>query len=325
MASQISRIFFIDQKIRSKGKITVSEIADYCEVSAVTAKRDIEAMRDRLNAPIYYDFKLHAYRYSEEFPLLSFAGEQIFHFYAVVKGLLKNEHYLPLTAEYSRAVLLQKITELLPDEYRELSDRVTYINSDYEQIDFTRLRILLQGMSENKILDLDYATKGLAVNKRKIEPHRLVCYGSKWYLIAYCHLRKELRIFSLSRVKNLTLTAEKFSQNLNLTGSINLLTETFGIAKNKHIKTATVLFSEPVSHYVKNQIWHPEQKTREVMSEGVFTLEMKLPYGKPEELIGRVLKYGQFAEITKPLTLREQWLNEIKNTYQKFIKEENLS
>lgn len=320
MASQISRIFFIDQKIRSKGKITVREIADRCDVSNVTAKRDIEAMRDRLNAPIYYDFKTHAYRYKEEFQLLSFAGEQIFHFYAIVKGLLKNENYLPLTAEYSRTVLLQKITELLPDEYQELSERVTYINSDYEKIDFTRLRMLLQSMYNSKILVLDYATKAQSVNRRKIEPHRLVCYGSKWYLIAYCHLRKELRIFSLSRIQNLTETDEKFSKQVNLTESNTFLTESFGIAKNRHIKIATILFSEPASQYVKNQVWHPEQKTREINEEGKLTLELKLPYGQPEELIGRVLKYGQHAEITKPLQLRDQWLYEIRNTYLKYYK-----
>ena len=47
MASQISRIFFIDQRIRTAGKVTLKEIMQQGEVSTITAKRDIETLKPK--------------------------------------------------------------------------------------------------------------------------------------------------------------------------------------------------------------------------------------------------------------------------------------
>ena len=61
--SQTERILFIDRRIRLAGKTTINETADKFEVSVRQVKRDIEYLRDRLQAPIIYDRKLKGYIY----------------------------------------------------------------------------------------------------------------------------------------------------------------------------------------------------------------------------------------------------------------------
>lgn len=324
MASQISRIFFIDNKIRTFGKVTLKDIAEQGDVSEITAKRDIEAMRDRMNAPIIYSRKLRAYTYNQEFQLLDFAGEHLFLFYVLARGLAKNHNYLPLTAEYSRKIITDKIKKILPEEYAEISDNFLYVNSDYERVDFLLLKTILESMSLRKKLLLYYFTKAKDLSKRKIEPIKVICYGTKWYLAAYCYNRKAIRIFSLSRIDRLELLEDNFEQN-DLTKEVDkLINESFGIAKADKLKTAVIKFYEPGSYFVKNQIWHKDQQIKEYEENGSKILELSLPYGMPEELIGKVLKYGATAEIISPKELREQWIGEIEGMWKKFNHSEGV-
>lgn len=319
MASQIARIFLIDQRIRAKGKVTIAEIAEQSDVSVITVKRDIEAMRDRLNAPIIYDRKLRAYHYSQEFKLLNFAGEQLFLFYVLARGIAKNSNYLPLTAEYSRTLIIDKINEILPDDFSSISDNFLYFFSDYEKLDTTFINIIISSLINRKKLTLYYYTKSKILTKRVIEAGKVICYGAKWYLAAYCYSRKSIRIFSISRIDKIELTTSNCEQE-ELSIKIDRMIETsFGIAKSDKLNLAKIKFSEPASYYIKNQIWHPQQMLNEYEINGQKFIELTLPYGMPEELIGRVLKYGSSAEILSPKQLRGAWLNEIKMLLEKYF------
>lgn len=317
MASQIARIFPIDPKIRTKGKVTLTEIIDQSNISVITVKRNIEAIRDCLNAPIVYERNLRAYIYSQVFKLLNFAGEQLFLFYVISRGIAKNSHYLPLTAEYSRKIIIDKINEILPEDFSSISNNFLYFHSDYERLDTSFISILITSLSSKKKLIFYYYTKSRPLNKRIIEPGKVFCYGIKWFLAAYCYNRKSVRIFSISRIDKLELTNLSFEQNE--LGSIicTMIEKSFGIAKSNEISIAKIKFSEPSSYYVKNQIWHPDQVVNDYEVNGERFPELNLPYGMREELIGKVLKYGSTAEILSPQKLRDAWLVETKRLWEK--------
>lgn len=125
-------------------------------------------------------------------------------------------------------------------------------------------------------------------------------------------------MFSLSRIDRLEPLNESFEQK-DLSNDVDkLINESFGIAKADKVKTAIIKFYEPSSYYVKTQIWHKDQQLNEYEEDGNKILELTLPYGMPEELIGKVLKYGATAEIISPKELREQWIGEIRNLADRF-------
>lgn len=43
-----------------------------------------------------------------------------------------------------------------------------------------------------------------------MEPHTLVLKGHKWYLYAHCCLRREFRLFKVSRMKDIVVESEEF-------------------------------------------------------------------------------------------------------------------
>ena len=319
MASQIARIFFIDQRIRSAGSVTLKEIMAHGEVASATAKRDIETLKYTISAPLLYDRKLRAYKYSEEFTLLNYAGEQLFLFYVLARGLVQNKSYLPLTAEYARNVISEKIKELLPQDYRQISEYFLYTSSDYESIDFSILSTLMESMIQKQQCELEYQTKGKTSSLRSINPLKVICYGTKWYLLAYCHRNMGIRTFLFSRIQHLQLIGKHFDPDKWTIEVAGRVEDSFGIARGEAIQTATIRFYNPSSYYVKDQIWHSEQVTNVSTVDDEFVVDFQLPYAKPEELIGKVLKYGATAEIISPSSLRKQWLEQIELMSNRFL------
>jgi len=319
VASQIARIFFIDQRIRSAGSVTLKEIMAHGEVASATAKRDIETLKYTISAPLLYDRKLRAYKYSEEFTLLNYAGEQLFLFYVLARGLVQNKSYLPLTAEYARNVISEKIKELLPQDYRQISEYFLYTSSDYESIDFSILSTLMESMIQKQQCELEYQTKGKTSSLRSINPLKVICYGTKWYLLAYCHRNMGIRTFLFSRIQHLQLIGKHFDPDKWTIEVAGRVEDSFGIARGEAIQTATIRFYNPSSYYVKDQIWHSEQVTNVSTVDDEFVVDFQLPYAKPEELIGKVLKYGATAEIISPSSLRKQWLEQIELMSNRFL------
>lgn len=66
------RFYMIDMLLNRKTAVPLTRFIEELEVSRSTVKRDIEYLRDRLNAPIVWDHSLRGYRYGtqgEGFPL----------------------------------------------------------------------------------------------------------------------------------------------------------------------------------------------------------------------------------------------------------------
>ena len=49
-------------------------------------------------------------------------------------------------------------------------------------------------------------------NDRQVDPYRIIYWKNKWYLVAYCRLRDDVRTFRVDRIESLTLTDETFEQ-----------------------------------------------------------------------------------------------------------------
>ncbi len=69
---------------------------------------------------------------------------------------------------------------------------------------------LCSSFVENRSVAFDYRDRKNQTSRRTIDPHLLVHYTDHWNVIGYCHDRKALRNFMLSRIKNITLTDKPF-------------------------------------------------------------------------------------------------------------------
>ncbi|MFJ5766185.1 helix-turn-helix transcriptional regulator [Lysinibacillus sp. NPDC093210] len=54
--------------------------------------------------------------------------------------------------------------------------------------------------------------RAIEPQSRHIDPYGIVYWKSKWYTVAYCHLRKEVRSFRIDRIQSLSKTDQKFDR-----------------------------------------------------------------------------------------------------------------
>jgi proteasome accessory factor C len=109
----------------------------------------------------------------------------------------------------------EKILASLPEQARqlvnELTDR-TLVMTD--PVGLTHLELLRHAIHLGQQVELDYysASRYKVSLNRRVNPLGLKVHLGLWYLAAYCHLRKENRVFRISRMRSAILCPEHFKK-----------------------------------------------------------------------------------------------------------------
>lgn len=310
--SQSERILYLDKKMRSGGcRVTAEEAANHFEVSTRQVKRDIEYMRNRLNAPVIYDSSIRAYCYESEYNDLKFANQDFVLSFLALQSFVQNKQYFPLYEDS----LLSQLDEQVPQDYREVCKNITYQMPPVDAIKPDFFEDICTSMRDSKCLDMKYVNLRDEVSQRTIEVQKLINYGGNWYVIAWDKMREDLRTFNVSRIQSLSLTKEKFASHGNGFDKqvAEFLAGGFGIFHGSKTTPVTIHFYGKASRIVSTQEWHPEQKMSQVTDEeGQDCLELKIPVADFTELLGKVLAFGRYAVPVSPKEFVDLWKDEVK-------------
>jgi predicted DNA-binding transcriptional regulator YafY len=77
-------------------------------------------------------------------------------------------------------------------------------------VDAGDLTSIAQACRDTDRLEFDYTARDGARSARRVEPHRLVLMGRRWYLVAWDLTRFDWRSFRLDRLTRLRRTGERF-------------------------------------------------------------------------------------------------------------------
>lgn len=316
--SQMERIFFLNRMIRKNGKVTVRQVHERFEVSDRQVKRDIEYMRNRLNAPIDYSHDLHGYHFSGPFDLLQQADEKTLLYYSIIKNLSENPQVCPVVSDE----IQNRILSFLPQEYRRLTRHIRYQNEEWEEISLNQFMKLLESLLDERKLKVEYRNVEGKTSKRIIEPLEILSYAGRWYCIAFDSKRDSVRNFLLTRILSMETSLESFEHPVSEKELNRFLSETFGIFKGKKRTPVRVRFYEESLPLVERLVFHPEQKTSigKDPSRGEYR-EFILPVGDYRELIGKLLRYGASAEAIEPEDFRSEWLEKIETLAKRYLPE----
>ncbi|HEX6138017.1 MAG TPA: WYL domain-containing protein [Casimicrobiaceae bacterium] len=305
------RFYRIDQLLQERDVVSRDVFLDVLEVSLATFKRDLEYMRDRLNAPVIWDADAGGYRYGKAprtgpryaLPGLWFNEAEAFalvmmeHLLASLDhGGLIGPHIAPLRArltailgigEASAADVRKRIRLLafaprkLPLEHFEEIGRAT----------LKRLRIHI----------VYYARSTDRTSERDVSPQRLVHYRGNWYVDGWCHLRDGLRTFAIDGIGSVTLLGET-AREVPLKTLEDYLATSYGIVRGGgDVQWAKLRFSAERARWVGSEVWHPDQRAA-FDPAGRYTLE--LPYRDDRELLPEIVKHGADVEVLAPAKLR---------------------
>lgn len=313
--SQMERIAFIDRRVRERGGVTVKEVAGRFEVSERQAKRDIEYMRDRLNAGIEYSTQKHAYYYESAPDLLDNFDEKTLLFYVFVKRIAENMNYLPVVSES----LLGELSRHISRDYLPVSGRIEYDLTEFEQFSTEDVFVLLHALADRRQVDLVYRDSGGETSRRSIEPGKLINYTGKWYVAAFDHASGEFRTFLISRFISASLSKEPYRGEWDDARLEKFMNAGFGIFKRETVCETSIRFYDPVSIIVEKQTWHESQRTSRGTDEFGDYVEIALPVGSFDEILGKVLRYGSKARVVSPAGFAKRWKDEIRAMADKYL------
>ena len=307
--NRTERLYRIDDLLTQRKVVSVEAFLEELEISRATFKRDLEYLRDRLQAPIVWDRDAGGYRFEKEavgkkfeLPGLWFNASEI-HALLTMQQLLRSlgpglltPHIEPLMARLR--TLLD--SENIPVDAFEKRIRIQSLQArTYEPEHFMPIAT---AVLQRKRLSIDHHSKFDGKHtSREISPQRLTYYRENWYLDAFCHLRDEIRSFSLDSIKDVTLT-ERNAKDVSAKSISEVLDAGYGIFSGKKVKWAELAFSPERARWVSKETWHPEQECW-FTEDGTYHL--KVPYSDPREISTDILRHIPEVIVVSPTSLRE--------------------
>lgn len=312
--TNLERVFWINKQINQNGCVSTAEVIKRFEITNRTVLRTIEHMRDRLDLPIKYCMEKKAYHYTEPvhyLPIIELTEGELLA--VVLSGeLIKQYRGSAIGEQLQSAIgkILSNTTENISVSLRDLADIYSFEASTTNEVDLVIFQKLSKAIKDKLIAQMTYFTAETAtVKSRQVEPLHLRNHLGKWYLIAFDHLRQEVRDFYLGRIRALELTEEHFTikENFNLKAYLD---KGFFMIRSEKVVEVEMVFDQYQSRWIREQSPLHVSEQREELADG--RLKITVQVTALDGIKRFVMQYGSHVKIIAPLELQEAIKLEIK-------------
>ena len=317
------RFYRIDQLLNEHRVVALATFLTELGVSRATFKRDLEYLRDRLNAPIEWDRDAGGYRFARadplapkyELPGLWFNASEI-HALLTMRHLLENlgpgllaHHIEPLLTR------LHMLLDSADIPMAAVEKRIRILRANARAYEPEHFSPIASAVLQRRKLRIVYYSRDRDERlERTVSPQRLTHYRDNWYLDAWCHLRDGIRSFSLDAISRV-IPLDETALDIADAELDAVLGAGYGIFAGKTVKYAELRFSPERARWVARESWHPQQESR-FDEEGRYVL--RLPYSDDRELLMDILRHGAQVEVLQPAELRVRIAEELRSATQKY-------
>lgn len=293
-----------------RGGVTVGELAREEDCSPRTIYRDLDALQ-KAGFPLYVDKEnpnralwkfVDGYRLHTPIP---FAPDELMALY-YSRGLFRYFQGTVFSDAFDR--LSKKIIASLSDETRNLVERFENVlefglkpkkdYSGYREI----LHHVNKACSERRRIEMVYYTFSRGEEtRRRLDPYRIWYYDGALYVVGFCHLRQQVRMFALDRIRLLNVTNQTFEPPRDF--SLEKFTaHSFGIIQDELVEVKA-RFTGLAARWVLDRKWHASQ-TVERQGNGSVTVSYRV--AGTSEIKRWILGFGSQAEVLEPESLRRE-------------------
>lgn len=302
---QLSRLSIIHRLLsQSKYPVSKSKLLEALECSESTLKRVLRKINDEFDASISYDRELKGYAYdsdSHQLPLsyLNFTDKEWFALLTAEK-LFTDLHTGSLSKELEGIKqVLQKTKSRATDfgianKIEILSAIRTINHADV----FNQITTALWAESS---VDVEYQDSNKNITQRTLSPQKVFLYKDAWYLLAWCHLRSEPRIFSLNRLISAgdsNVTFYVLPENIIQT----YLKNSYGLMVGSTQHQAVLHFDQTVAPWVLDHTWHSDQQ---IETQETGELRLSFSFSDHRELVREIMRFQPNVTVISPLFLKE--------------------
>ena len=292
-----NRLFEIVYILIQKKKVTAKELANRFEVSTRTIYRDIETL-SRANIPIY------AAKGKE-------GGIEILDEDVLNKMLLTEEEQNQIL------FALQGIKKVVGQDEKDILEKLSRLFNrkadDWIRIDFSNWgkdkekeerfnKIKAAILNKNRIKFEYYNTNG-EKSKRAVKLLQIWGKDKSWYLIAFCKLKQDYRIFKIARIKEIEILEEHFERDLQQE------------SKKEKCKFKTITLKLEISKKMAYRVYD-EFEDSEITKKDDGSFVINVEYPENEWVYGYILSFGEYLKVLSP----ERVKRTIKNKIEKILK-----
>ncbi|WP_281227608.1 helix-turn-helix transcriptional regulator [Flavobacterium aquiphilum] len=312
---RFDRIVAILIQLQSKKIVKAQELADRFEVSLRTIYRDIRTL-EASGVPIYSEAGVgYALMDGYRLPPVMFTREEASSFIAAEKLMQKftdtalGNHYA--SAMYKLKAVLRSDDK---DWVSSIESNVLMQSSEklFNDKSPNTLATLFESIAEKTQVILSYeAIQSEGITVRHIEPVGVFHDNNNWYVLGYCHLRKDYRQFRADRVHGIQKTEIPFSLEHDAL-------ETY-LDKNKNVSTTKVriLVEKRIVNYLAY-----ERKYHGFVSEQEIDGKIEMTFMSRDTLEGFArwyMMFGDYATILEPEKLKTRILELLELNRQRLL------
>lgn len=314
--NRTERFYRIDQLLAARGVLSRDALLAELQVSWATLKRDLAYLKDRFNAPIVFDRAAGGYRFATpnvgpryELPGLWFSGDETHALLTMHQLLTELEpgllapHIAPLLARLE-AIVCQD-----GHAFEDIASHIRLARIGRRRDNPAQFAVISRAtLARRRIHVRHYNRSEDRHSERELSPLRLTFYRNNWYLEAWCHVRDDLRRFSVDALEAVTLL-DTAARSVTAAQLDAVFGNSYGIFGGQPAHRAVLRFSHTAARWVAEEEWHPMQIGR-LAADGRYVLE--IPYAEATELMMDILRHGHHVEVLGPPELRAAVANTLK-------------
>ena len=319
------RFYKIDNLLHVNAVVPITRFLRELEVSRATFKRDIEYMRDRLNAPIEWDRGDGGYRYTsgvtgqqQSLPGLWFNASEAYAL-LMMQALLSEmqpgllgPHIAPLKAR------LRAVIESGKHPAGDVESRVKLLSVAARPVTDKNFEVVAAALLGRQRLQILYYSRVRNESSiREVSPQLLIHHRGNWYLGAWCHQQEAMRSFSMDAIEQASVLS-KSSKAMPKKALDGFVGQGYGIFSGSEVQWAKLRFTEERARWVSRELWHPLQR---LTAQEDGRLVMELPFTDLRELSMDILRQGRHVEVLGPPELRAQVAQELRETLGQYSNE----
>lgn len=316
---QITRQWHLLRRLEGSNGLTLGQLVeavpdDYPK-NARTVRRDLEAL-EAVGFPIVTEHRNGQTRWRliegfRNIPALGFSATELMAL-TFSRKLLRPLEGTEIQSALNSA--LNKVASALPPQghqyVRALDDLFSIglgPHKNYQQYRHT-IDLITQAIDKRRTAQIRYfSASRTTTTRREVDPYRLWYAAGGLYLIAHCHLRRDVRLFAVERIRSITLTDHPYQMPLGFDVE-QYVQDALMIMRGRRIDVE-LLFSKKAAGWVKDKLWHSSQETS-LQKDG--RLKMTLKVADTDELVGWILSFGSEVKVVRPEPLVRKVLEEAK-------------
>ena len=287
MNMQVNRLFEIIYILLDRKLITAKELAERFNVSQRTIYRDIDTL-SLAGIPVYTEKGKGG-------------GISLLPDFVLSKSILSDQEQNEILSA------LQGLSGVKTTEtdwvLRKLSAIFNKHAVPWLDVDFTDwgyssgyvFNSMKAAILDKRIVEFEYYSSYGEMTRRRIEPIQLWFKSKSWYIKGYCLTRQDMRLFNLTRVRNLIETDEYFNERDLLANPPN----PGPVGRQRQDVTLKLKIAPEMTYRVYDDYF---DETVERRSDGSFIVTVTWP--EDDWVYGYVLSFGEYIEVLEPEHIR---------------------